>query len=79
MGDIIGDINSRRGRILGMTPQLNARVINGYVPLSCMFGYVSTLRSMSQGRAIYSMTFDHYAEVPKSIVEKLKPAESVRP
>ncbi len=79
VGDIIGDINSRRGRILGMTPQLNARVINGYVPLSCMFGYVSTLRSMSQGRAIYSMTFDHYDEVPKSIVEKLKPAEGARP
>lgn len=72
VGDIIGDINSRRGQILGMDQQLNARVITANVPLSCMFGYVSTLRSMSQGRAIYSMTFDHYEEVPKSIVDKLK-------
>ncbi len=71
MGDIIGDINSRRGQIMGMDQQMNARQITAMVPLSCMFGYVSTLRSMSQGRAIYSMQFDHYADVPKAIVEKM--------
>jgi elongation factor G len=71
MGDIIGDLNSRRGSITGMTQQANARVIASTVPLSCMFGYVSTLRSLSQGRAIYSMEFSHYREVPKNIVEEL--------
>jgi elongation factor G len=71
MGDIIGDLNSRRGQIMGMDQQMNARQITAMVPLSCMFGYVSNLRSMSQGRAIYSMQFDHYAEVPRSIVEKM--------
>lgn len=71
MGDIIGDINSRRGQIAGMDQEMNARTISANVPLAEMFGYVSTLRSMSQGRALYSMQFSHYQEVPKSVVEKL--------
>lgn len=71
MGDIIGDINSRRGQIAGMDQEMNARTISATVPLAEMFGYVSTLRSMSQGRALYSMQFSHYQEVPKSVVEKL--------
>ncbi|MEO8559433.1 MAG: elongation factor G, partial [Rhodospirillales bacterium] len=61
MGDCIGDLNSRRGQILGMEGRGNAQVINAMVPLANMFGYVNTLRSMTQGRASYSMTFDHYA------------------
>jgi elongation factor G len=71
MGDIIGDINSRRGQIGGMDQQGNARTISSTVPLAEMFGYVSTLRSMSQGRAIYSMHFSHYQEVPRNIIEKM--------
>ena len=71
MGDIIGDINSRRGQVLGMDQQMNARNISATVPLAQMFGYVSTLRSMSQGRALYSMQFSHYQEVPKNIIEKM--------
>ncbi len=71
MGDIIGDLNSRRGQVTGMDQQNNARVVTASVPLSQMFGYVSNLRSMSQGRAIYSMHFGHYAEVPRSIVEQM--------
>jgi elongation factor G len=63
MGDVIGDLNSRRGQITGMDSRGNARVINAMVPLANMFGYVNTLRSMSQGRAKSSMTFDHYAVI----------------
>ncbi|MGY9003355.1 MAG: elongation factor G, partial [Rhodospirillales bacterium] len=62
MGDIIGDLNSRRGQVGGMDQRGNARVISAMVPLANMFGYVSTLRSMSQGRAQFSMFFDHYEE-----------------
>ena len=69
MGDVIGDLNSRRGQIGGMEQRGNARVINAIVPLSSMFGYVNTLRSMSQGRAQYSMQFSHYDPVPRSIAE----------
>jgi len=76
MGDIIGDLNSRRGQVTGMDQQNNARVVTASVPLSQMFGYVSNLRSMSQGRAIYSMHFDHYAEVPRSIVEQMMKKDS---
>jgi elongation factor G len=72
MGDVIGDLNSRRGQITGMDQQNNARLISSFVPLSCMFGYVGTLRSLSQGRAIYSMEFDHYEQVPQNLVEKMK-------
>ena len=71
MGDVIGDINSRRGRIEGMEMRSGAQVINGYVPLSEMFGYATDLRSNTQGRAVYSMQFDHYEPVPKSIAEEI--------
>ncbi|UZQ85551.1 elongation factor G [Thermoclostridium stercorarium] len=71
MGDIIGDLNSRRGRIEGMEARSGAQVITAYVPLSEMFGYATVLRSRSQGRAVYSMQFDHYAEVPRNIQEQI--------
>jgi len=72
MGDIIGDLNSRRGQIKNMEPRGNAQVIDAFVPLSTMFGYVNTLRSMSQGRATYSMQFDHYEQVPQQIADEIK-------
>ena len=72
MGDIIGDLNSRRGQVAGMDQRGNARVIDATVPLSAMFGYVNTLRSMSQGRAQYSMVFSHYAEVPQNVADEIK-------
>ena len=65
MGDVMGDLNSRRGRIEGMEAQAGAQVIRAFVPLSEMFGYSTTLRSRTQGRGNYSMEFDHYEEVPK--------------
>jgi len=71
MGDVIGDLNARRGRIEGMEARMGAQVIAAFVPLSEMFGYATDLRSKSQGRAVYSMHFDHYSEVPKSIQDKL--------
>jgi elongation factor G len=71
MGDVMGDLNSRRGKIGGMTQRADAQVIGASVPLAEMFGYSTTLRSMSQGRAIYSMQFSHYAEVPKSKAEEI--------
>lgn len=71
MGDVMGDINSRRGRIEGMEAVNGAQVIRSFVPLSEMFGYATTLRSRTQGRGNYSMVFDHYEEVPKSIQEKV--------
>ena len=72
MGDIIGDLNSRRGQISAMEDRGNAKVISAMVPLSSMFGYINNLRSMSQGRANYSMVFDHYEPVPPNIVEEVK-------
>jgi elongation factor G len=72
MGDIIGDLNSRRGLVNGMDQRANARVIDAQVPLANMFGYVNTLRSLSQGRAQFTMVFSHYAEVPKDVAEKVK-------
>ena len=72
MGDIIGDLNSRRGQISGMDQRGNARVITALVPLATMFGYVNTLRSMSQGRATYTMHFDRYADVPQQISEEVR-------
>jgi elongation factor G len=66
MGDIIGDLSARRGKVGGMTERAGARVIGASVPLGEMFGYSTTLRSMSQGRAVYTMQFAHYEEVPKS-------------
>jgi len=71
MGDIIGDINSRRGQVSNMDSQGNARVILAKVPLANMFGYVNTLRSMSQGRAQYSMVFSNYADVPSNVAEEI--------
>ncbi|MEL7481986.1 MAG: elongation factor G [Pseudomonadota bacterium] len=71
MGDIIGDLNSRRGQIQGSEPRGNATAINATVPLVNMFGYVSNLRGMSQGRAQFTMQFDHYAEVPKGEAQKI--------
>ncbi|TXL74638.1 elongation factor G [Vineibacter terrae] len=71
MGDCIGDLNSRRGTIQGMEARGNAQVINAMVPLANMFGYVNTLRSMTQGRAAYSMVFDHYAPVPQAVADEV--------
>ncbi len=71
MGDVIGDLNSRRGRIEGMEARSGAQVISAFVPLSEMFGYATDLRSRSQGRAVYSMQFDHYSEIPKSVQEQI--------
>lgn len=72
MGDVIGDLNSRRGQIQGMDSRGNAQVIAAMVPLANMFGYVNTLRSMSQGRAQYSMHFDHYDPVPQAIADEVR-------
>jgi elongation factor G len=72
MGDVIGDLNSRRGQINGMDQRGNARTIDATVPLAQMFGYVNTLRSMTQGRAMYTMVFDHYEPVPANIALEVK-------
>lgn len=72
MGDIIGDLNSRRGQVSGMDQRGNARVVESFVPLASMFGYVNTLRSMSQGRAQFTMQFDHYEQVPQHIADEVK-------
>ena len=72
MGDVIGDLNSRRGNVGGMDQRGNARIINVMVPLANMFGYVNTLRSMSQGRAQFSMEFDHYEQVPNNVADEIK-------
>ena len=71
LGDIMGDITSRRGRVEGMEARGNAQVVSASVPLSEMFGYATSLRSSTQGRGTYSMVFDHYEEVPKSISEEI--------
>ena len=75
MGDVIGDINSRRGRIEGMDAVNGTQVIHGFVPLAEMFGYATDLRSKTQGRGTYSMFFDHYEAVPKSVGEKILSAK----
>jgi len=72
MGDVIGDLSSRRGQVTGMDSRGNARVVDAMVPLASMFGYVNTLRSMSQGRAQYSMEFHHYEPVPANVAEEIK-------
>ncbi len=69
MGDVIGDLNARRGRVEGMEPRSGVQAIRGYVPLSSMFGYATDLRSKTQGRGTYVMQFSHYDEVPKNIAE----------
>ena len=71
MGDVIGDLNSRRGSIQSMDEQHGVRVVRAHVPLSEMFGYVGDLRSKTQGRAVYSMQFDSYAEVPRNVAEEI--------
>jgi elongation factor G len=71
MGDVMGDLSSRRGKIEGMTARSDAQVIKAMVPLSDMFGYATTLRSMTQGRAVYSMQFARYEEAPKSVQEQI--------
>ncbi|MDR1481102.1 MAG: elongation factor G [Synergistaceae bacterium] len=71
MGDVIGDLSSRRGRVEGMGARANARVIKAFVPLAEMFGYATDLRSKTSGRASYTMTFDHYEEVSHDVAEKL--------
>jgi elongation factor G len=72
MGDVIGDLNSRRGQVTGMDSRGNAQVISAMVPLANMFGYVNTLRSMSQGRAQYTMQFDHYEQVPQAVADEVR-------
>jgi elongation factor G len=72
MGDVIGDLNSRRGQVQGMDSRGNAQVINAMVPLANMFGYVNNLRSMTQGRAQYTMHFDHYEQVPPAIADEVR-------
>jgi len=71
MGDVMGDLNSRRGRVMGMDSRAGAQVISAHVPLANMFGYATDMRSMSQGRATYTMVFDHYEQVPKAIAEEI--------
>ncbi len=72
LGDVIGDLNGRRGHVKGMEPRGNAQVINSMVPLAQMFGYVNNLRSMSQGRATYTMHFDHYDTVPQVVSDEFR-------
>jgi elongation factor G len=71
MGDVIGDANKRRGQINSMDDKNGIKLVDAFVPLSEMFGYSTDLRSMSQGRATYSMVFDHYAEVPRNVAEEI--------
>jgi elongation factor G len=79
MGDVIGDLNRRRGRVEGMEARGNAQVVNATAPLSEMFGYATDLRSMSQGRAVYTMQFERYEEVPQHIAEKVVEARTGDP
>ena len=79
MGDVIGDLNRRRGRVEGMEPRGNAQAVNAHVPLSEMFGYATDVRSMTQGRATYTMQFDRYEEVPTNIAERVIEARTGEP
>ncbi|MDG1628995.1 elongation factor G, partial [Bacillus paranthracis] len=72
VGDVIGDLNSRRGQISGTEARGIATVVNAMVPLANMFGYVNSLRSMSQGRAQYTMQFDHYEPVPTAVAQEIQ-------
>jgi len=72
LGDVIGDLNSRRGQIEGMDPRSNAQVIRAQVPLATMFGYVNTLRSLTQGRAQFTMEFNYYQQVPAAVSEEVR-------
>jgi elongation factor G len=71
MGEVIGDLNSRRGHVQGTEDRANARVIAAMVPLAQMFGYVTDLRSKTQGRGSYSMEFDHYEVLPQNLAEQI--------
>jgi len=71
IGDVIGDLNSRRSKISGILPRKDAQVVEAFTPLAQMFGYATTLRSITQGRAVYSMQFDHYAPLPRDVAEKV--------
>ena len=71
LGDVIGDLNSRRGQIQGTDQRGNAQVITAFVPLANMFGYVSNLRGMSQGRAQFTMQYDHYEAVPQAVADEV--------
>ena len=71
MGEVIGDLNSRRGQMQSMEDAQGVKVVRAHVPLSGMFGYIGDLRSKTQGRAVYSMTFNSYAEVPKAVADEI--------
>jgi len=71
LGDVTGDLNSKRGRIEEMSERLNLKVIEAKVPLAEMFGYATKLRSMTEGRASFTMEFDHYEEIPRNIAETI--------
>ena len=71
LGDVIGDLNSRRGQIQGTDQRGNAQVVSAFVPLANMFGYVNNLRGMSQGRAQFTMTYDHYEQVPQHVADEV--------
>jgi len=71
LGDVIGDLNSKRGKISGILPRKDAQVVSGMVPLGEMFGYATSLRSLTQGRAIYTMQFSHYGKAPQSIADEV--------
>ena len=72
LGGVIGDLNSRRGHVQGTDSRGNAQIVTAMVPLANMFGYVNTLRSMSQGRAQYTMHFDHYEQVPQAVADEVR-------
>ena len=72
LGSVIGDLNSRRGHIVGTSSRGNAQIVNAMVPLANMFGYINNLRSMSQGRASYTMQFDHYDQVPSNVAQEVQ-------
>mgnify|MGYP000119565511 FL=1 len=78
MGDVLGDVNAKRGQINEMTDRGMAKIIAAFVPLSEMFGYSTSLRSMSQGRATYAMEFSHYSPVPAAITEKIRAERGVK-
>ena len=71
LGDVIGDLTARRGSVSGMESRTTEQVVHGIAPLSEMFGYSTSLRSRTQGRGVFTMQFDHYAEVPRNIAEKI--------
>ena len=72
MGDVIGDLNRRRGQVNSMGDRAGNKIVDAFVPLSEMFGYSTDLRSATQGRATYAMEFDHYSEVPKAVSEEIQ-------